>query len=232
VRYEGFVDPAVPVGRAEVRGQRSDDVLFVEAEWHVQFPEGIDEYFADPDAIADSTPLVFQGLIEGKWMNRLLGRREWIPASLGNNVVGGGPGILTTLGEIEAGRVDASARVEYVLEGGASQAYSTSLGDLRGQNVLDLLRDVLRACRDDGEQIDGIDLGAFGESAATVNESRRLRAAIGGNPLNLAPHRAKERLVRGALADEISVPPGAPVNLTTSDEHGSTVGVALLTWRR
>ncbi len=230
VRYEGFIDPAVPHGRADVKGDRPDDVLFVESEWHVELVEGIDHYLAEPDAIDDSTPIVLRGLIEGKWMNRLLETREWLPASLGNNVVAGGPGILTTVGAIEAGQVEGLTRVEYALAGGGSQAYTTTLGDLRGQNVLHLLRDIVRACRDDGDRVDGIDLGAFGESAATVNESRRLRAAIGVNPFNLAPHRAKERLVRGALADDISVPPETPVNLTTVDGRGAIVGVATLTW--
>ncbi len=43
-----------------------------------------------------------QGLVEGKWLNRLLGVREWRPATLGNNLLAKGPGIATTIGAIEA----------------------------------------------------------------------------------------------------------------------------------
>ena len=77
VRYEGFVDPDVPRGSATVHGG-AEDVLYVEAEWVVEFPEGIPA----PGAVIDSTPIVLQGLIEGKWMNRLLGTRAWQPASI------------------------------------------------------------------------------------------------------------------------------------------------------
>jgi hypothetical protein len=233
VRYEGFVDPAVPRGSAAIEGDRPDDALFVEAEWYVEFPEGIDRYLADPDSVAESTPLVLQGLIEGKWMNRLLGTRAWQPASLGNNVIAEGPGIATTVGALD-GAGAGETRIEYELGGGRSQRHTASLADLRGQNIVDLLRDVLQACRDDGEALDGIDLGAIGDSAAVVNEPKRLKAALRPfpNPLGVLPHRVKERLVRGALADEISVPPGASVMLTTTDERGTAVGEATLTWHR
>ena len=236
VRYEGFVDPDVPRGSANVTGG-DRDVLFVEAEWYVEFPEGIDRYLADADLVDRATPIVLQGLIEGKWMNRLLGTREWQPASIGNNVLAEGPGISTTVGALEREAAGAT-RVHYELEGGGKQVYVTSIADLRGQNVLGLLRDVLRACREDGEALDVINLGAIGESAATVNEPRRLKAALLDdrvplpNPLNMVPHRAKERLVRGAIADGISVPPGTPARLINVDAAGRLVGEATLTWRR
>ena len=35
VRYEGFVDPDVALGAAEIVGDRPDDALFAEAEWCV-----------------------------------------------------------------------------------------------------------------------------------------------------------------------------------------------------
>lgn len=234
VRYEGFVDPDVPRGSAKVKGG-GGDVLFVEAEWCVEFTEGIDRYLVAPELVTRSTGIVLQGLIEGKWMNRLLGTREWQPASLGNNVLGKGPGISTTVGLLERGAAGAT-RVRYELERGGRQTYTTSVADLRGQNVLALLRDVLRVCRKDGEALDVIDLGAIGGSAATVNEPRRLKAALLDdrvplpNPKNMDPHRAKERLVRSAIAEGISVPPGTPVRLTTVDGAGGLAGEATLTW--
>ena len=228
VRYEGFVDPEVPRGSAEITGT-AEDVLFVEAEWCLEFPEGIDRHRDDPDGVDAATPVLLQGLIEGKWMNRLLDTRAWQPASLGNNVLADGRGIETTLGALE-GSARAETAIEYELPGGGRQAYRTTADDLRGQNLLELVRDVLRT----GEELDAIDLGAIGDEAATVNEPRRLKQALRPvpNPLNVLPHRAKERLVRTALAEGISLPPGTPARLTTTDGSGSVVGTAALTWRQ
>src|SRR5712691_2638398 len=93
--YEGFIDSAVARGSVEVARENAGDVLFVEAEWCVEFPDGL------PGAVSAETPIALQGLIEGKWMNRLLGTRAWVPASIGNNVLAAGPGIRTTFGTLE-----------------------------------------------------------------------------------------------------------------------------------
>src|SRR5438874_8052295 len=66
-RYEGFIDPGVARGSLEIARADAADALFVEAEWCVEFPEGL------PRVATADTPIVLQGLIEGKWMNRLLG---------------------------------------------------------------------------------------------------------------------------------------------------------------
>ena len=229
IRYEGFVDPEVPAGSAEISGG-ADDVLCAEAEWCVL----LDGVPTDPD---DDASVVLQGLIEGKWMNRLLGTRAWRPASIANNVLASGPGIRTTLGALEAGAAG-ETRVEYTRADGGMQEHVTSLADLRGENIPELVREVLRVHAERGEQLDAIDLGALGERAAVVNEPERLRSALRGDriplpsPLNLSPHRAKERLVRGVLSDEISVPPSTPVRLTTTDAAGAVVGEATLVWRQ
>ena len=83
-RYEGFVDPAVPRGRASVRPERADDALYLEAEWMLEFPDGIELYLREPDLVDAATEITVQGMIEGKSMNRLLGTTAWLPASLGN----------------------------------------------------------------------------------------------------------------------------------------------------
>jgi len=229
IRYEGFVDPEVPVGSAEISGE-ADDVLCAEAEWCVL----LDGVPAEPD---DDAPVVLQGLIEGKWMNRLLGTHAWRPASIANNVLAAGAGIHTTLGALETGAAG-ETRLEYTRADGAVQEHVTSLADLRGENIPELVREVLRVHAERGEQLDAIDLGALGERAAVVNEPERLQAALRGDrvplpsPLNLRPHRAKERLVRGVLADAISVPPGTTVRLTTTDAVGAAVGEASLVWHR
>jgi hypothetical protein len=225
VRYEGFVDPAVPRGSSTVRGA-IEDVLYVEAEWVVEFPEGIPA----PGAVIDSTPIVLQGLIEGKWMNRLLGTRAWQPASIGNNVLGEGPGIATTLGRLESG-LGGETRIEYALADGTPRVHRTSAADLRGENIPALIREVL----DVGPELDAIDLGAVGPEAAVVNEPARMKASIRHARLPIPdprPHAAKERLVSRAVADGLGLPPGGTATLTTTDADGAVVGRATLSWER
>ncbi len=153
----------------------------------MSFPDGIERYLREPDKVTASTPVAMQGLIEGKWVNRFLGHLdEWRPASMANNLLAAGPGIHTTLGEIEDGAAG-NVEIAYPCERDRSEVRTqrTGLADLRGQNILALVREVLRVCRDAGEAIDGIDLSAMGESAAIVNERWRFQQAIqalGGLP--------------------------------------------------
>jgi hypothetical protein len=213
-RYEGFVDPAVARGSLEVARERTGDALFVEAEWYVEFPDGI------PLAVTADTEVVLQGFIEGKWMNRLLGTRAWQPASLGNNVIAAGTGIRTTLGALE-GDLIAAARIEYQSERRGRRIQVTRPADLRGHNMLGLVNGVLAT----EETLDGIDLGALGQESAVVNEkSRVLTAAL---PLPVA-HQAKERLVWRALADGLAIVPGTAATMTVTDGAGVIVGEARL----
>jgi len=212
-RYEGFVDPAVARGSLDVRREQPDDALFVEAEWYVEFPDGV------PEEVSRSTPVLLQGLIEGKWMNRLLGTKRWQPASVGNNVIAAGSGIATTLG----GLVDtgAEARIAYTSERGGEQVFLTRAADLRDHNIVALVREVLATV----EGIEGIDLGAIGEESAVVNEKRRIKEATRPFPL---PHAVKERLVTRALADGLGVPPGGEATMTVTAADGAVVGTASL----
>ena len=117
-------------------------------------PAGIEPYLREPEQVTASTSVVLQGLIEGKWLNRFLGHLDvWQPASLGNNLLAAGPGILTTLGALEDGAAG-EVEVVYTCErnGQQTRTQRTTLADLRGQNILALVREVLTVCRDAGEQ--------------------------------------------------------------------------------
>jgi hypothetical protein len=213
-RYEGFIDPGVARGSLEVARADATDVLFVEAEWCVEFPEGL------PRVATADTPIVLQGLIEGKWMNRLLATRAWQPASIGNNVLAAGRGIRTTLGALEDD-LGGEALVVYESTSGGRREHVTRTVDLVGHNLRALVEEVLAL----GEPLDAINLGALGLQAAVVNEkSRVLWAAL---PLPL-PHRAKERLVWRALADGLGLRAGDSARLTVTDGAGSVVGDATL----
>ncbi len=226
-RYEGFVDAAVPLGSAAVDGIRPDDQLFLEAEWVVQLAGGLQGYVDDPDGIGPDTPIVLQGMIEGKWMNRLLGTRAWQPASLGNNVIAEGPGIETTLGALETDELGA-IRVTYRDGRGDRRTHTTAAADLRGHNVLGLVRAVAGLCAENGDAVDVVDLGAAGEHAAVVNERARIRASVRPFP---AAHRSKERLVRRALSEGIGLPPGESATIVVVDHRGDEAGRGTLVWR-
>jgi hypothetical protein len=216
-RYEGFVDPAVEVGAATIAAESEDDALAVEAEWTIAFPDGV------PAEVDPSTPVVLQGLAEGKWLNRLIGTKAWQPASLGNNLLAEGPGIRTSLGALELRR-PGTVRLSYERADGGLQVHSSPLGAVSGNNVLGLVSEVLRATIGNGG-VDAIDLGALGEQAAIVNEPGRIKAATKPFP---APHRVKERLARKAIADEVCVPPGGTVELVVLDGSGAVVGEGTL----
>ena len=240
-RYKGTVDPAVYVGSATIDADHPEDALFAEAEWCVLFPEGIEPYLRDPEQVTASTPVALQGLIEGKWLNRFLGHLDvWRPASIGNNLLAAGPGIQTTLGALDDG---ASGEVEitYTYHRDAQalvRTQRTRLADLRGQNILALVREVLTVCREAGESIEGIDLSAVGEAAAVVNERWRFQQALqamGGLPSPPTPEalqRLAESVVRAILAEGISAEPGVPIRILTRDAAGAVVGEGALTWQR
>ena len=217
-RYEGFVDPAVPRGSASVRPERDDDELYVEAEWLVEFPDGIERYLRDPGLVDAATEITVQGMIEGKWMNRLLGTTAWRPASIGNSLIAAGVGLATSVGALEWGE-GGSMRLSYRTAGGTLRTQQASVADLRGHNAVGLIREVLRACARDGLGLDAINLGAVGEAAAIVNERERFKAAA--HPF---AHVAKEKLVRAALDERLGLPPGSSAAMVVVDAAGKVVG--------
>lgn len=225
-RYEGFVDPAVPRGSASVRPEREDDALYVEAEWLVEFRDGIERYLAEPRLVDAATEIVVQGMIEGKWMNRLLGTTAWRPASMGNSLIAAGPGLPTSIGALEWGE-GGSMRLSYRTAGGVMRTQQASVADLRGHNGVGLIREVLRVCARDGGGLDAINLGAVGEGAAVVNERVRFKSAA--HPF---AHVAKTRLVRTALDEGLGLPPGGSASMVVVDPAGTVVGTGELTLAR
>ena len=217
-RYEGFVDPEVPRGSVTVRPERNDDALYVEAEWLVEFPDGIERYLRDPGLVDAATEITVQGMIEGKWMNRLLGTTAWRPASIGNSLIAAGVGLATSVGALEWGE-GGSMRLSYRTAGGTLRTQQASVADLRGHNAVGLIREVLRACARDGMGLDAINLGAVGEAAAIVNERERFKAAA--HPF---AHVAKEKLVRAALDERLGLPPGSSATMVVVDAAGTVVG--------
>jgi hypothetical protein len=222
-RYEGFVDPAVPRGSASVRAEREEDALYVEAEWLVEFTEGIERYLREPRLVDSATEITLQGMIEGKWMNRLLGTTAWRPASMGNSLIAAGPGLATSVGALEWGE-GGSMRLSYRTAAGALRTQQASVAELRGHNTIGLIREVLRTCARNGAGLDGINLGAVGEGAAAVNERQRFKRAA--HPF---AHVAKTSLVRSILGEGFAVPPGGSASMVVVDATGTLVGEGELT---
>lgn len=241
--YKGLIDPAVPRGTATIESARADDALVGEAEWAILFPGGAEPFLDDPHRLDAETALVLQGLVEGKWLNRLVGTAQWAPASLGNNVLAEGPGIRTTIRAIEAGE-GGEMRVEHRYRRAGevlTHEQCATLRDLRGQNLLGLVRAVLAHCRESGQRVDAIDLGAIGPRSAIVAEPRRVAQALrfdgvpAPNPMNLLPSRRfemLERVVRHVLAEGVTDPPGDPILMRVFDAEGTIVGEGSLQWRR
>jgi hypothetical protein len=203
--------------------EREDDALYVEAEWLVEFPDGIERYLAEPRLVDAATEITVQGMIEGKWMNRLLGTTAWQPASIGNSLIAAGPGFATSVGALDWGE-GGSMRLTYRTETGALRTQQASVAELRGHNTIGLIREVLRACARSGAGLDAINLGAVGGAAAIVNERERFKAAA--HPF---AHVAKERLVRAALDERLGLPPGSSATMVVVDPAGKVVGEGELT---
>jgi hypothetical protein len=237
--YKGTIDAMVPVGTAIVDAARADDILFPEAEWCLTFPTASSQFFDDSQLVNLATPVVVQGLIEGKWLNRLSGTLEWRPASIGNNLLADGPGIVTTLGAIEASE-QGEVLVSYQYAHGdqaVTRTQRTTLPDLRRQNILELVRAVLAHGRETQQAIDWIDFSAMGTAAAIVNEPARLQAAmraIGRSPSDLATvagfQQLADRFIQDILAEGIGIPAGNPITIAVRDQHGTIVGQGQLTW--
>jgi hypothetical protein len=206
-----------------VRPERDDDALHVEAEWLVEFRDGIERYLADPRLVDAATEIVVQGMIEGKWMNRLLGTTAWRPASMGNSLIAAGPGMATSVGALEWGE-GGSMRLSYRTAGGALRTQQASVADLRGHNTIGLIREVLRVCARDGGELDAINLGAVGEGAAVVNERVRFKSAA--HPV---AHIAKARLVSSVLDEGLALPRGGSAAMVVVDAAGKLVGEGELT---
>lgn len=226
IPYKGCIDDAVYVGVADIRAGRGDDVLVPEAEWCILLPEP-----TDPDRMGPETPIVVQGLIEGKWLNRFAGGFLWKPASLGNNLLAAGPGVRTTFAAIEGGSPEDEAAAVIRYAGG--HELRARLADLRGQNILELVRAALRR-----GPVAAVDCAAIGPRAALVNEPRFLQLALQRTelrPSDLTAVPAWQRVVE-AMASAIieeghGAPPGSPVQLTVTDGRGREVGSGSLVWR-
>jgi hypothetical protein len=203
IPYKGALDEAVPVGSATVFTENPADCLIPEAEWCICFPEGTAAFAADPEALIASTPIVLQGMIEGKWLNRFTEELAWRPASLGNNLLARGLGIAGTLGSLEDGGMHGEIRVQYTCRAGR-QVYAASLSDLQGQNLLGLARSVLGHCR----AAEAVNCSARGPNSALVEDRRflqRVMTAAGVTPQELTGPAAWKRLapqIAATAADE------------------------------
>lgn len=237
--YRGCIDPDVSVGEVSISGT-PDDVIVPEAEWCIAFPGDGRPYLEDPGRVGLTTPVVLPGIIEGKWLNRLLDTWAWRPASVGNNLLAAGPGIRTTLGAIDAGEVGLVLVTYQCRRKGQEQMRTqrTVLTDLRGQHMLELVRAVLEHCRSTGRAADWIDCSAQGAAAAVVNEPERMQAALrasGVRPAELTDGDALQRVVGAAIggivADGLAGLPDSAVEITVRDRQQTTVGQGRLLWR-
>lgn len=239
VSYKGTIDVQVQIGNASYDLDRNDDVFVPEAEWCIGFPGGPAQYLKEPQRFTEDTPIVLQGMIEGKWLNRLIGTGGWKPASMGNNLLAAGPGIATTLAAIEQGLASGSIEIRHETGAKPPRTQSSLLSDLAGQSIPALVRAVLHVCRDTDRAVDWINCSAQGRNAAIVNEPERMQKALqdsGMAPSEIATPggvgRLAEVFVPQVISEGITVPPEVPVQLRVRGPNGETVGQGELVLRR
>jgi hypothetical protein len=236
IPYKGALDEGVPVGNATVTADSPADLFVPEAEWCICFPVEPSAFIADPDSLTESTPVVMQGMIDGKWLNRFDEDLAWKSASLGNNLLARGPGIPGTLGSLEDGAMRGEIRVQYAC-GAGLQTYASTLDDLRGHNLLGLTREVFRYCREQKLTVEAVDCSARGPASAFAEDRQflaRVMAAAGVTPDDLREPDAWRQLApqisKVANDDGIIAEPGTPVDLVVIAATG-TVGRGQLTPR-
>jgi hypothetical protein len=234
--YKGALDESVPVGNATVFTEGVADCFVPEAEWCICFPGGTEAFVADPEALTESTPLVMQGMIEGKWLNRFDQDLTWKPASLGNNLLAQGPGIPGTLASLEGGGMRGQIRVQYTCQAGV-QTNTATIGDLRGHNLLGLARAVFGYCRERKLTLEAVDCSARGLASALVEDRqfmKQVMTAAGITPAELSGIAAWRRLApeisKMAIDQGLVAEPGAPIDLIVT-AGSDTVGRGQLTVR-
>jgi hypothetical protein len=236
IPYKGVLDESVPVGEAIVYAEGPADCLVPEAEWVICFPGGTDAFVADPDALTGSTPIVMQGLIEGKWLNRFDKDLAWRPASLGNNLLARGPGIPGTLASLEEGGMQGRLAVQYACPAGR-HTYSSTIADLRGHNLLGLARAVFAYCREQNLAVEAVDCSARGPASAFAEDRQFLQqvmTAAGVAPAELSGPDAWRQLApeisKIAIDQGLVVEPDTPMDLVVR-AGADTVGRGQLTVR-
>jgi hypothetical protein len=234
VSYKGALDENVPIGTTTLAMADESDCFVPEAEWCVSFPDGITAFLDEPAALNASTHVVLQGMIEGKWLNRLVGDLVWKPASIGNNLLADGPGISTNIGAIEAGGLEGEIAIRYSCRAG-ERTQTASISDLRGQNISGLARAVLEHCREQHLTVEAVNCGARGANSALVEDVQyitRVFVAAGVARADLAVPAGWQRVMtqagKIALQDGLVVEPGTPVELVVT-AGGKPVGRGVMT---
>ena len=222
IPYKGAIDENVPAGNATVFTEGPSDCLVPEAEWCICFPGETDPFAADPDTLTESTPIVMQGMIEGKWLNRLGQDLAWKPASLGNNLLARGPGIPGTLASLDDGGMQGEIHVQYTCRAGR-QAYTSAIDDLRGHNLLGLARAVFRHCHEQKLTVEAVNCSARGPASALAEDRRFLQQVMTAarvTPPELSAPAAWQRLApeiaKIAIGQGLIVEPDMPIDLVVT----------------
>jgi hypothetical protein len=143
------------------------------------------------------------------------------------------------LGDLDTGAAQGEAVVTYYLAGQPhdSKTHRTTLADLRGHNILELVRAVLQHCQTTSEEVDAVDCSAIGRDAALANDPQFLQAALsvaGLQPSDLAQAQSWPRLVdatvEACLESGLAVAPNSSVSLTVLDQNQSVCGRGELIW--
>lgn len=195
-----------------------------EAEWAIS---AITEFTLDID---ESTPVILQGMIEGKYFAEFFkDQTHWLPASGHNNVLGEGKGILTTVGEIIKGHINAQVNVEYTDNLGRLQNFQSNAQALKDMPLVDIILDVVRN-KPQNSVLKTINLGIHGKNAGFVNNERLRSYAIfktifeGILPGDAFNQRVLYYLTEKVIAENMYA--NSDVTLTVFDQNRDQIGYA------
>lgn len=166
--YEGAVDTDVNLGDFTAP---ADDSFYVsvEAEWVVILPDNV------VAPVTTSTPVKLQGMMDGKYFSAFLeNQTNWIPASIGNNLIASGPGIETTLGDLITGNIAASIDIYYQDKSGKDRFFTSDSTSLANLQIIELINGVLNRY----PNVRYVNLGALESSSAFVNDEGIRTTAI------------------------------------------------------
>jgi hypothetical protein len=196
-----FESEDVPVGE---RILKQIEYPTLEAEWIIYFPEGM----PPEDQIDSSTRVCLTGMAEAKRMTGISlteaynkGEMSWSKMSLRNDVIAKGDCILTTIGEIAGGGIQAEVVIKEVTESGKQLVWENHARSLENKDLVDYLKHLSRDARSQDHPVAFVNLGATDKNSALVNDTfRRVKSFLKGLPTSLF---SKERVLQIMFCDAI-----------------------------
>lgn len=168
--YEGSLDWTPSTGDTQLPVYR-DSLVTLEAEWVLIKDDGFQSL------VDENTLVTLQGMTDGKYFYEFMQDTQfWLPASIGNNVIAKGDGLLVSLGDLQQGRINASIDIRYIDANGNEKRYRSSSQSISELPLVPLINQIIQTHSD---VVTHINLGAIEpESAWVNNKGVRTKATV------------------------------------------------------